>query len=123
MATIDKRVEVVDGGLTLKPHNPWDQVKFNLAAEIPLRWEGGPWVVLLEMTSFWEVGPIFGPGPDTKAAAEMTGLVGLEYIFNPEWRLALGFAFSMLGKNSRINYTPVITLYKPLDLFKRKSRD
>ena len=53
----------------------------------------------------------------------MTGLVGLEYIFNPEWRLALGFAFSMLGKNSRINYTPVITLYKPLDLFKRKSRD
>ena len=78
---------------------------------------------ILEMTSFWEVGPIFGPGPDTKAAAEVTGLVGLEYIFNPEWRLALGFAFSMLGKNSRINYTPVITLYKPLDLFKRKSRD
>jgi len=123
MATIDKREKLVDGGIALETFNPWDQVKFNLAAEIPLRWEGGPWVVLLEMTSFWEVGPIFGPGPDTKAAAEVTGLVGLEYIFNPEWRLALGFAFSMLGKNSRINYTPVITLYKPLDLFKRKSRD
>jgi hypothetical protein len=122
MATIDKREKVVDGGIALERFNPWDQIKFNLAAEIPLRWEGGPWVVLLEMNSFWEVGPIFGPGPDTKAAAKMTGLVGLEYIFNPEWRLALGFAFDVLGKNSTIQYAPVITLYKPLNLFKKKSR-
>jgi hypothetical protein len=122
MATIDKREKAVDGVIALEKFNPWDQVKFNLAAEIPLRWEGGPWVVLLELNSFWEVGPIFGPGPDTKAAAKVTGLVGLEYIFNPEWRLALGFAFNILGKNSSINYTPVITLYKPLNLFKRKNR-
>jgi hypothetical protein len=120
MATIDKRVKVVDGGTALEPFNPWDQVKFNMAAEIPLRWEGGPWVVLLEMTSFWEVGPVFGPRADSKASAKVTGLVGLEYIFNPEWRLALGFAFSMLGKNSDINYTPVITLYKPLNIFKKR---
>jgi hypothetical protein len=122
MATIDKREKVIDGGIALERFNPWDQVKFNLAAEIPLRWEGGPWVVLLEMNSFWEVGPIFGPGPGTKASAKMTGLVGLEYIFNPQWRLALGFAFSMLGKNSTIQYTPVITLYKPLNLFQRRAR-
>jgi len=122
LATIDKREKAVDRGIALETFNPWDQVKFNLAAEIPLRWEGGPWVVLLEMNSFWEVGPIFGPGPDTKASARVTGLVGMEYIFNPNWRLALGFAFSMLGKNSAINYTPVITLYKPLNLFKKKAR-
>ena len=122
MATIDKREKVVDGGIALETFNPWDQIKFNLACEIPLRWEGGPWVILLEMTSFWEVGPIFGPGPDTKASAKVTGLVGIEYIFNPQWRLALGFAFSILGKNSDINYTPVITLYKPLNLFKKKGR-
>ncbi len=122
MATIDKREKVMDGGIALETFNPWDQVKFNLAAEIPLRWEGGPWVVLLELNSFWEVGPIFGPRPDTKASAKVTGLVGLEYIFNPQWRLALGFAFSIIGKNTNINYTPVITLYKPLNPFKKKGR-
>ena len=50
MATSDKRPRGVDGGITLEKFNPWDQVKFNLAAEIPLRWEGGPWVLLLEMS-------------------------------------------------------------------------
>lgn len=122
MATVDKRERVVDGGIALEKFNPWDLVKFNLAAEIPLRWKGGPWVVLLEMNSFWEVGPIFGPGPASKAAAKVTGLAGLEYIFNPQWRLALGFAFDILGKNGSINYTPVITLYKPLNLFKKRAR-
>lgn len=122
MATMDRRVVEMDGGIGLEKFNPWDLVKFNLAAEIPLRWKGGPWVVLLEMNSFWEVGPIFGPGPDTKNSAEVTGLVGMEYIFNPQWRLAFGFAFNILGKNSSINYTPVITLYKPLNLFKRRGR-
>ncbi len=122
MATIDKRETVADGGVALEKFNPWDLVKFNLAAEIPLRWQGGPWVVLLEMNSFWEVGPIFGPGPDTKASAEMTGLVGMEYIFNPQWRLAFGFAFDILGKNGTIHYTPVITLYKPLSLFQPRGR-
>ena len=123
MATIDARETVLDGGIGLDKVNPWDLVKFNLATEIPLRWQGGPWVVLLEMNSFWEVGPMFGPGPKTKAGAQVTGLVGMEYIFNPQWRLALGFAFGIIGKNTPINYTPVITLYKPLNLFKGKSRD
>ena len=122
MATIDKSPELIDGGVNLNPFKPWDQVKFNLACEIPLRWEGGPWVVLLEMNSFWEVTTIFGPGPETKAAAKVTGLVGMEYIFNPKWRLAVGFAFDIFGKNSNYNFAPVITLYKPLDLFKRKGR-
>jgi len=122
MATLDKREQAVGQGINLERFKPWDLVKFNLAAEIPLRWQGGPWVVLLEMNSFWEVGPVFGPGPDTKASARMTGLVGLEYIFNPQWRLAVGFAFSMLGKNSTIHYTPIITLYKPLNLFQRRAR-
>ncbi len=122
MATTDKNEKVIDGGIALEPFNPRDQIKFNLAAEIPLRWKGGPWVVLLEMTSFWEVGPILGPGPETKSAAKVTGLVGMEYIFNPQWRLALGFGFDILGKNSNYSYGPVITLYKPLNLFKRKGR-
>jgi len=122
MATIDESVEVVDGGINLNRFKPWDQIKFNLACEIPLRWKGGPWVVLLEMTSFWEVGPAFGPGPETKPAAKVTGLVGVEYIFNPQWRLALGFGFDILGKNSTYNFAPIITLYKPLNLFKRKGR-
>ena len=120
MATMDKSAETVDGGINLNPFKPWDQIKFNLAAEIPLRWEGGHWVVLLEMNSFWEVGPIFEPGPETKPAAKFTGLVGIEYIFNPQWRLALGFAFDVLGKNSNLNLTPVITLYKPINFFKKR---
>jgi hypothetical protein len=122
MATTDKSVEVVGGGLNLNTYNPRDQVKFNLACEIPLRWEGGPWVVLLEMNSFWEVGPVFQPQAKTKPAAKVTGLVGMEYIFNPQWRLALGFAFNIIGKNSDMNYTPVITLYKPLNIFGKKGR-
>lgn len=122
MATTDKSAEVVDGGLNLNPFNPRDQIKFNLACEIPLRWKGGPWVVLLEMNSFWEVGPVFQPKAETKPGAKVTGLVGLEYIFNPQWRLAFGFAFNLLGKNSDINYTPVITLYKPLNFFRKKGR-
>jgi hypothetical protein len=122
MATIDESVEVVDGGINLNRFKPWDQIKFNLACEIPLRWKGGPWVVLLEMNSFFEVGPVFGPGPETKPAAKFTGLVGIEYIFNPQWRLALGFGFNILGKNSNFQYAPIITLYKPLNLFKRKGR-
>jgi hypothetical protein len=122
MATIDESVEVVGEGINLNRFKPWDQIKFNLACEIPLRWSGGPWVVLLETTSFWEVGPAFGPGPETKPAAKVTGLVGIEYIFNPQWRFALAFAFDILGKNSNFNYAPIITLYKPLNLFKRKGR-
>lgn len=120
MATIDKRENLIDGIIALKSFNPRDQIQFNLAVEIPLRWAGGPWVVLLEMNSFWEVEPIFSPGPERNPSAKVTTLIGIEYILSPEWRFALGCSFDLFGKNTTKNFTPTFTIYKPLKLFKRK---
>jgi hypothetical protein len=120
MATIDKGERIIDGGIALESFNPRDQIKFNLAAEIPLRWEGGPWVLLFEMTSFWELGPIFPPGPNGNPSAKVTTLAGIEYILSPAWRFALGCSFDLFGKNTTKNFTPTFTIYKPLKLFKRK---
>ena len=122
MGTINQREELVDGGIALKPFNPRDQIKFNLACEIPLRWEGGPWVLLFEMTSFWEVGPIFSPGPEGNPSHKITTWAAMEYILSPEWRFALGCSFDVFGRNTSKNFTPTFTIYKPLHLFKRKRR-
>lgn len=120
MGTKNKREEVIDGGIALKSFNPRDQIKFNLACEIPLRWKGGPWVLLFEMTSFWEVGPIFSPGVEGNPSHKVTTLAGIEYILSPAWRFALGCSFDLFGKNTTKNFTPTFTIYKPIDFFKRK---
>jgi len=122
MGTMNKREEIIDGGLALVSFNPRDQIKFNLAAEIPLHWKGGPWVLLFEMTSFWEVGPIFSPGPEGNPSHKITTWAAIEYILSPKWRFALGCSFDVIGKNSTKNFTPTFTIYKPIDFFKRRRR-
>lgn len=122
-ATTDKETEFdEDNNLKLNPFNPRDAITFNVATETPFRWKGGPWVLLAELSTRWEVGPIFGAPSEFDRNANVLGLVGLEYIFNPKWRLAVGLAINLIGRNQALNYTPVITLYKPIDLFKKKRR-
>jgi hypothetical protein len=119
IATKDKTAADIGGGLALESFNARDRIKFNLALEYP--WRGkGPWVLLLEMNSFFEVGPIFRPAPLSKASILVTGLAGIEYIPSPEWRFALGCSVDLFGKNALINYTPIFTIYKPLDFFKKR---
>lgn len=119
IATKDKTPTDTDGTIALESFNDRDRIKFNLALEYP--WRGkGPWVLLLEMSSFFEVGPIFRPAPRSKPAILVTGLVGIEYILSPGWRFTLGCSVDLFGKNSPINYTPVFTIYKPLDFFRKR---
>ena len=83
-----------------------DLITWNLAAEYPLT---GPWVVLLEGYSSWEVGPLLRQSHEPPSIL-MGLLPGIEYIFNSRWSCELGVALDLAGRNSLFGYTPIFTV-------------
>jgi hypothetical protein len=86
---------------------PRDFVTVNLAAEYPLTKK---WVALLELTSFWDGGRLFGLKSNTPPGALVSLLPGIEYMATDKFSLALGVNVDLAGKNTDANVTPVISM-------------
>lgn len=86
---------------------PRDFVTVNLAAEYPFTER---WTALLELTSFWDAGRLFGPGANVPPAHLLSILPGIEFRATEKLFLALGVNVDLMGRNTVATVTPVITL-------------
>lgn len=86
---------------------PRDFVTVNLAAEYPLK---GKWVALLELTSFWDAGRLFGHRANTPPGALLSILPGIEYMATEKFSLALGVNVDLAGKNTDAAVTPILSM-------------
>jgi hypothetical protein len=86
---------------------PRDFVTVNLAAEYPITKK---WVALLELTSFWDGGRLFGRKANTAQGALLSILPGIEYMATDKFSLALGVNVDLVGKNTTANVTPILSM-------------
>jgi hypothetical protein len=77
---------------------PRDFVTVNLAAEYPL---SGKWVALLELTSFWDGGRLFGHKANVPPGALLSVLPGIEYMATDKLAFALGVNVDLAGQKRR----------------------
>lgn len=85
-----------------------DYLTLNLAVEYPIGGKG-PWVLLFEYNSYYDMGPLLGGRGTTPPAARLGMLPGLEYVVSDKLALALGVAVDLAGKNTAIKYTPMLS--------------
>jgi hypothetical protein len=89
-----------------------DQVKVNLAMEIPFRNSpSNRWAFLLEVLSNWDAGRMFGPRANQASSAIISALPALEFLPTSWLHLAAGVQVSLWGKNSLYGYTPTLALF------------
>jgi len=86
---------------------PRDFVTVNLAAEYPITKK---WVALLELTSFWDGGRLFGHQANVAPAALFSIMPGIEYMATEKFSLALGVNVDLLGKNTNAVVTPLLSM-------------
>lgn len=86
---------------------PRDFVTVNLAAEYIITKK---WIALLELTSSWDGGRLFGHKANTPPGALLSVLPGIEYMATDKLSFALGVNFDLIGKNSTANITPLLSL-------------
>ena len=85
---------------------PRDIITLNLAAEYPITKK---WVALLELTSSWEGGRLFGHKANVAPAALVSVMPGIEYMATEKFSLALGVNFDLFGKNTDAAITPMVS--------------
>jgi hypothetical protein len=102
-------VELVEGDpVATKFRNyPRDIITVNLAAEYPLT---PKWVALLELTSSWDGGRLFGHKANVAPAALLSLMPGIEYMATEKFSLALGVNVDLVGKNTSVNLTPLLSM-------------
>jgi hypothetical protein len=86
---------------------PRDFVTVNLAAEYPITEK---WVALLELTSFWDGGRLFGHKANLPPGALISVMPGIEYMATDKFSLALGLNLDLAGKNSDTALTPLLSM-------------
>jgi len=86
---------------------PRDFVTVNLAAEYPM---AGKWVALLELTSFWDGGRLFGHKSNVPPAALLSVMPGIEYMYSEKLSFALGVNCDLAGKNNTAAVTPLLSM-------------
>lgn len=86
---------------------PRDFVTVNLAAEYPITKK---WVALLEFTSFYDGGSLFGHKANTPPGALLSILPGIEFMATEKLSFALGVNIDLAGKNSGSAVTPVLSM-------------
>jgi hypothetical protein len=101
--------ELVEGDpLSAKVRNyPRDIITVNLAAEYPIT---GKWVALLELTSSWDGGRLFGHKANVAPASLLSVMPGIEYMATEKFSLAMGLNVDLVGKNTSINLTPLLSM-------------
>jgi hypothetical protein len=86
---------------------PRDFVTVNLAAEYPIT---AKWVALMELTSTWDAGRLFGHPANVAPAALLSVLPGIEYMATEKFSLAAGVQIDLVGKNASANITPLLSM-------------
>jgi hypothetical protein len=86
---------------------PRDFVTVNLAAEYPLT---PKWVLLLELTTYWDGGRLFGPKSNVAPSARVSLLPGIEFMATEKFSLALGVNIDLVGKNTEAAITPMLSM-------------
>jgi hypothetical protein len=86
---------------------PRDFVTVNLAAEYPITKK---WVALLELTSIWEGGRLFGHQANLAPGALLSMMPGIEYMATEKFSLALGVNVDLAGKNADVAVTPLLSM-------------
>jgi hypothetical protein len=87
--------------------HPGDFVTINLAAEYPLT---DKWVGLMELTSSWGGGRLFGPDDDAPQADLVSIVPGIEYMATDKFSMALGVSVDVIGKNSDATVAPLLSM-------------
>lgn len=96
-----------DGNSVYFRNYPRDFVTINLAAEYPINKK---WVALLELTSFWDGGRLFGHRANTDPGALLSLMPGIEYMATEKFSLALGVNLELAGKNAAAAVTPLLSM-------------
>jgi hypothetical protein len=86
---------------------PRDFVTVNLAAEYPITKK---WIALVELTSTWDGGRLFGHKANLPPGALLSLLPGIEYMASDKFSLALGVNIDLVGKNTDANITPMLSM-------------
>jgi len=86
---------------------PRDFVTVNLAAEYPF---AERWTALLELTSFWDTGRLFGPGANEAPAHRLSVLPGIEFEAAKKFFVSLGVNVDLMGRNTVAAVMPIVTL-------------
>jgi hypothetical protein len=86
---------------------PSDFITFNVAAEYPLIEK---WVALLELTSHWGVGRMFGPPHNVPTDSLISIVPGIEYMATDKFSLALGLNIDLVGKDTDAAIGPLFSM-------------
>ena len=86
---------------------PRDIITLNLAAEYPITKK---WIALLELTSSWEGGRLFGHKANLAPAALVSVMPAIEYMATDKFSLALGLNIGLVGKNTDATLTPMLSM-------------
>jgi hypothetical protein len=86
---------------------PRDFVTLNLAAEYPITEK---WVALLELTSYWSGGRLFGHKGNLHPEALISVSPGIEYMATDKFSMALGLNIDLAGKNTETALTPLLSM-------------
>lgn len=86
---------------------PGDFVTVNLAAEYPMT---AKWVALLELTSSWSGGRLFGPHSNVPHESLLSIIPAIEYMATEKFSLALGVQVDLIGKNTDACVGPLLSM-------------
>jgi hypothetical protein len=85
---------------------PRDFVTVNLAAEYLIT---NKWIALLELTSYWDGGRLFGHKANLAPGALLSVMPGIEYMASEKLGFALGVNCDLIGKNGIATITPLFS--------------
>jgi len=86
---------------------PRDFVTANLAAEYPFTKQ---WVALVELTSTWDAGRLFGHKANVAPTALLSVVPAIEYMATDKFSLALGLQIDLAGKDTAGGLTPLLSM-------------
>lgn len=87
--------------------HPRDFVTLNLAAEYPITEK---WIALVEFTSFWDGGRLFGPKPNVSPAALVSFMPAIEFMATEKLSFAFGVNVDIFGKRTEAAVTPILSM-------------
>ncbi len=86
---------------------PGDFVTVNVAAEYPMTKK---WVALLELTSSWGGGRLFGPRTNVPQESLASIVPGIEYMATDKFSVAFGLNIDLVGKNTDATVAPLLSM-------------
>jgi hypothetical protein len=86
---------------------PGDFLTVNLAAEYLITKK---WIALLELTSSWGGGRLFGPKANVPRESLVSIVPAIEYMATDKFSVALGLNVDLVGKNTDAAITPLLSM-------------